>query len=630
MRITYEDLVIRAEAGEVIIYDPNKRTTWKFDLKGALQQLDNKINHNDVLNDFIVNLTKREGFTGYDLIIETFNQTFIQNIPLMTPEQPGVISEEIIKSYITTEIDDSITATNKTWSSEKISQTFNNLGSSLTRHILQPAKLNDVLGAANTFTKNQIEDFSNTLNNTLLFDDYGNIGYITSISGDTVLATTIAIDTDTKIAKPIGTISTSAPANPVIGHYWYNTNIIGAPPATITSSISQWDGTTWQPIASYTASDWDLWVNLNDNSLWIYVNGSWLPLNFNMDLSAYRTAVNQDLIDTTKWTAKPPSAINNALSDTIGEISSPPAGTTGRQVGDLVYDEQGRLGQIVALGDRGVIQVATIAKDYKGTALDNIRFINANEIGEGTGEFSLVEKQPDDATTTYVLYLTEDKIRGYLYQLSDCTGGSYVWIYKNTETGKWQMNNNQWKPVRDGSGGGGNARLRLRLNNELLDPPYSPAGQDVDINIPIDPFDLTGGGDLVNRAVKIALSDNNTTKPAWADYVATARTISGNAYFIIEWDWIKNAQLILIGNGNGTQNAGNIAINHLVDNIYRLFYIMPYHNALNNKHIYFTKNIDTTLNSSGSTSDVGSNLGFWTTLSNGKILFDSARALATY
>lgn len=38
-------------------------------------------------------------------------------------------------------------------------------------------------------------------------------------------------------------------------------------------------------IEVYTADD--LWVNLNDNTLWIYVNGSWLPLNFSVDLRQF-------------------------------------------------------------------------------------------------------------------------------------------------------------------------------------------------------------------------------------------------------------------------------------------------------------------------------------------------------
>lgn len=403
-------------------------------------------------------------------------------------------------------------------------------------HLISPNKLIDTLGATQIISKEILTGLNHQNLNSLVYDDYGNLGVIYELSTPAYYANvrTIIIDTDTNILKPTGVVfGDSTQLNPKEGDYYQNSYRPGKPDNTFTSNVYQYTNGNWVQVPTgWQPDEWDLWTNLNDtpNTLWYWLSGDWQPLNFTMDLSDYVTKT-----------------------------------------------------ELAAHTDNTSVHTST----------------NEKTVWNGkVGAFSV--EAPD---------------------------GNYIKSLQVTSAGSTAT----FEPLP--TGGGGNSSLRMQLNGVNLDPEYTPAGGNKVIDIPIDPFDLTGGGDLINRAVKIAISDNNSTKPAWADYVAIARTIQGVAFYIADWTWIHDAQLVLIGNGNGTQNARNFVINNMPNDVYRLLYFMPVVGAngfLNPVPVYFSKNIDSTVANSGKTGEVGDNRGFWVAAANGKLLYDNPVDLATY
>lgn len=92
MRISFDNLLPRGEAGWAAIYDMEKRTTWRFDLKGALQSLEARIGESHALESFTVSA---DGTGGYDLVIVAGGKPFAQNIPAPEPYDDSALWNQV-------------------------------------------------------------------------------------------------------------------------------------------------------------------------------------------------------------------------------------------------------------------------------------------------------------------------------------------------------------------------------------------------------------------------------------------------------------------------------------------------------------------------------------------------------
>jgi len=122
-------------------------------------------------------------------------------------------------------------------------------------------------------------------------------------------------DATRSLADIIGWFSAALPTDTSFletGHLVYLWNGTGTPPTAFPyTNVMQWDGTQFVPyqppignIGEYSPAPFDVWINLNipsgNPNSWAWMVTGWDMIDFNVDMSAYRTAEQQDLIDESK------------------------------------------------------------------------------------------------------------------------------------------------------------------------------------------------------------------------------------------------------------------------------------------------------------------------------------------
>jgi len=103
MRISFDNLKVRGKAGLVAIFDTAEKTTWAFDLKGAIDDLLLKIKDGDVLTEFIA---EPDGAGGYNLAIRTGSGSFSANIPAASGSADGIMTKEFVKMLLSLKVRD--------------------------------------------------------------------------------------------------------------------------------------------------------------------------------------------------------------------------------------------------------------------------------------------------------------------------------------------------------------------------------------------------------------------------------------------------------------------------------------------------------------------------------------------
>jgi hypothetical protein len=94
MRISFDNLIERDKAAFVAIYDKASKTTWAFDLAGAISRAEQAIKANDTLSAFEI---APDGNGGYSLTIATANQSFTRNMPAADASTDGIMAKELFQ-----------------------------------------------------------------------------------------------------------------------------------------------------------------------------------------------------------------------------------------------------------------------------------------------------------------------------------------------------------------------------------------------------------------------------------------------------------------------------------------------------------------------------------------------------
>lgn len=330
------------------------------------------------------------------------------------------------------------------------------------------------------------------------------------------------------VLKLVGYIGNSAPgANVDEGQFWISSPSLGssglptASPTDISSPGGIWNGTAW--VASpYSMSDFDVWYNSNDGTTWYWLANVWHPLNFSIDLSAYRTAAEQDEIDRQTMTLQRQNS------------GQAPAG----------YTETEQLGQYAPGLGNSLINIndwsirRRVYKTTSSTISDTPG--NLTNVGMGGGAY--------DAGT---LYVDRDNRLGVVVTGAPSGNKSVMTILP--------------APTGTGSNPSNLANLILTLNGSALDitntdatetlnilqKPFNPTGNSPQtINIEYNPFDLgTGtnspGGGMVDLY----------TYPNYASSFTADPTRGNSAYLDPErsTQYPNGKPCFLSGSGNNTQ-----------------------------------------------------------------------------
>lgn len=173
----------------------------------------------------------------------------------------------------------------------------------------------------------------------------------------------------------VGFISDTEPTsvNLTDGYLWYKSTDKGMPTSDFPwTPIKKYvaETNTWEDTNDYTSSDWAVWANYNEEETggnhpdWYWFGGHWNRLDTNVDLSVFRTAADQDVIDSTKQnklggTGEGGKAV--IASETAGTVSYKGIDTTATKdsqnliISDEVYKIKTRIATNVTDTESGMI-----------------------------------------------------------------------------------------------------------------------------------------------------------------------------------------------------------------------------------------------------------------------------------
>lgn len=195
----------------------------------------------------------------------------------------------------------------------------------------------------------------------------------------------------------VGFISENEPTgvNLTDGYLWYQSTSTGKPSSTFPwTPIKKYveKTNTWESSDDYTATDWSVWANYNEieddnHPDWYWFGGHWNRLDTNVDLSVFRTAADQDVIDATKQsklggTGNGGKAV--IASETLGTVSYKGIDTTATKdsqnliISDEVYKIKSRIATNVTDTDSGMIGNVLGTDPVAGDPFGGDIFVKAN------------------------------------------------------------------------------------------------------------------------------------------------------------------------------------------------------------------------------------------------------------
>lgn len=185
-----------------------------------------------------------------------------------------------------------------------------------------------------TIGNDNVSMVNNPAMGTWYADADGTLAY--ALNADSVITVATSGVIGSGNLKAAGVINQNEPSNKSVGMLWMQSAVSGSPNNLANwDGVQLWNGTSWVA-STYTSTDWDLWANANDNTLWFYVNGVWEQLDVELDVSNFYTKSEIDNLLNLKANTVA-QTVQGMLSNNVGSsnLVIPPNGTT---IGDFIYD----------------------------------------------------------------------------------------------------------------------------------------------------------------------------------------------------------------------------------------------------------------------------------------------------